>query len=617
MQRNNRALFARLRAPLLAVGLVLLVAQSAQAAQVSTIAGSGAWGSQDGSAPLASFMMPAGIAIDRNNSAFISDAGAQRIRELSAGGVVRTIAGTAAAPAHGLSVEGGYADGPAAQARFNHPTGVAVDGSGNVYVADTFNHCVRKITPHGTVSTYAGSRESGYVDGPRLVARFRQPEGLAIDRAGNLYVADVATGLRKISVSGVVTTIKRQTTESNQAVGVALYDTENGPDLFVGERFGLLVLRADGTAERFPGAVDFDQPQPAVPKGMLRLIQARRPIGFPTALAAIDDHTVAFADARTNSIRILELAHRTLRITGGQPIDDASGDTGGFRDGEARDSLFDAPLGIALGRNGELLVADAGNRRIRAITGVDYRHAVAPAVGLLDLGFAPSRDEYRIAYVGNSAVWYNTEWPDSIEGSIEASLNRDHILASRAIRVIGIAGNEKLGVATQYAEWLAKIGTADLVVLQLNTGNLVSSFADAHGTLPPVSAWEPQMIARLAELRKQLSARGVPLVVVTHPFPNEFDHAESAYTHVTQDYSGANDLTGTAINDAVRRSGAALIDLWPNFYDYERQPVHAALFGGDDFHFSKNGRMIVGQWVSSALEQLAPWNQKPAGATAP
>ncbi len=585
--------------------LVGLADVAVAAVTVATLAGSGAWGNVDASAASASFMMPAGVAFDRAGTLFITDAQAQQIRELTTSGAVRTVAVDRDSAVVGLARHGGYRDGPAAAARFNRPMGITVDRLGNAYIADSWNHCIRKLSRSGIVTTYAGSTEAGYINGPRLQARFREPEGVAVDHSGNLYVADVATGLRKISAAGNVSTIDRHTSDNNEALAVSVFDTDSGPLLYVAERFGLAILHPDGTIERFPSVEDYDVTVPPVPKGTLRIVQARRPLGFPTALAAVDDHTVAFTDARTNTVRVLETVHGTLRIVGGTPNDDASGDTGGYKDGGGPASLFNAPLGIAV-RGNELVIADAGNRRIRAIRDIDYRHAVAPAMGLLDPAFGLANDNYRIAYVGNSQVWNNTTWSDSIESIVERKLNADHV-TSRQIRLIGVAENEKVGVAAQYAEWLAKLGGVNLVVLNLNIGNLQSSFADQTGKLPPVSSWQPQLVQRLRQLREQLAARGVPLVVVTHPAPYEFDVAESAYTQVTQDLSDWDDSIGKAMNAAVVASGVKLIDLWPKFYQYERLSTHEPLFGGDDFHFSLNGRRMVGEWLAQALEQLAPW----------
>lgn len=98
------------------------------------------------------------------------------------------------------SGEAGYAEGSGVEAQFNFPSGLAVDSAGNLYVADAFNHCIRKITPQGVVSTLAGNGSSGYADGPGAQAQFNLPAGVAVDASGNVYVADEGNHcVRKIS----------------------------------------------------------------------------------------------------------------------------------------------------------------------------------------------------------------------------------------------------------------------------------------------------------------------------------------------------------------------------------------------------------------------------------
>ncbi len=167
---------------------------------VSVFAGSGALGCADGPAVSACFFAPWGLAIDGSGSVYVAEFGGARIRKISTSGQVTTVAGAAGS---------GYADGSAAVARFSNPQGVAVDSSGNLFVADTGNHAIRRIAPDGTVTTFAGlSGQSGLVDGTGAAARFSSPSDIAIDASGNLAVADSGNGaIRVVSPQGVVVTL--------------------------------------------------------------------------------------------------------------------------------------------------------------------------------------------------------------------------------------------------------------------------------------------------------------------------------------------------------------------------------------------------------------------------
>lgn len=169
---------------------------------VTTLAGSPSqFGSGDGPGSTARFFLPYGIAVDGAGTLYVADSGNQLIRKITPEGVVSTLAG-------GVGQEG-FVNGTGIAARFRVPFGVAVDGAGNVYVADSGNHAIRRITAAGVVSTVAGSvGTSGAVDGPAATARFSQPRGLAVDAAGNIFVADYANSIiRHITTSGVVSTI--------------------------------------------------------------------------------------------------------------------------------------------------------------------------------------------------------------------------------------------------------------------------------------------------------------------------------------------------------------------------------------------------------------------------
>ena len=173
----------------------------AQTYTFTTFAGNGIGGRVDSVGSAAQFSNPTGVALDRSGNVFVADQNNNAIRKITAGGVVTTLAG---APGNFGSV-----DGIGSAARFSSPYGVAVDGSGNVFVADHLNHTVRKITAGGVVTTLAGLAGSmGSADGAGSAARFNGLTGVAVDNSGSVFVADLGNHtIRKITADGVVTTL--------------------------------------------------------------------------------------------------------------------------------------------------------------------------------------------------------------------------------------------------------------------------------------------------------------------------------------------------------------------------------------------------------------------------
>jgi sugar lactone lactonase YvrE len=267
---------------------------------VSTLAGvAGQFGSADGAGSAARFNFPVGVAVDGAGNVFVADSKNFTIRKITPAGVVSTFAGAA--------FQFGATDGPGASARFFLPYGVAVDGAGNVYVADGGNHTIRKITPDGTVSTLAGAaQQQGSVNGTGGAARFASPFGVAVDAGGNVYVADSENhAIRRITPAGVVTTVAGQLGLSgavdggasvarfNQPRGVALDAAGN---LFVVDH-GNSVIRhvaTNGNVTTIIGTAGV--------VGEVDSVGAAARVYSPTGIAA-DNTTIYIADTANNLIR--------------------------------------------------------------------------------------------------------------------------------------------------------------------------------------------------------------------------------------------------------------------------------------------------------------------------
>ena len=223
----------------------------------ATLAG-GLYGFNDGPFLNAGFRSPRGLAIDSEGRLYVADTGNLAVRRLSADGQVETLAGgpdsTVFQEPHGIAVSPtghvfvsdtarhaiyriapggavtlvaggtlpGYADGPGAEAQFDDPRGLTLDAAGNLFVADMNNHCIRKISPTGEVTTFAGSLDAGAADGLAASARFMSPIGLTIRADGNMVVADiVAHTLRLVSPAGEVTTLTGSTLGHSDGQGAS------------------------------------------------------------------------------------------------------------------------------------------------------------------------------------------------------------------------------------------------------------------------------------------------------------------------------------------------------------------------------------------------------------
>jgi sugar lactone lactonase YvrE len=166
---------------------------------VSTLAGSGTLGFSDGKGTAAQFYYPAGICVGQDGVAYVADQENHRVRKILADGTVTTLAGDGVL---------GSVDGKGASARLAHPTGLACDSAGNLFVSEFNLGKVRKIAPDGTVTTVTGAGAAGFADGPKDSARFHGLSGLAVDSSGNVFAADQMNhAIRKVALNGDVTTV--------------------------------------------------------------------------------------------------------------------------------------------------------------------------------------------------------------------------------------------------------------------------------------------------------------------------------------------------------------------------------------------------------------------------
>ena len=282
--------------------------------EVSTFAGDGSSGSTDGISSMSNFNHPASVAVDLSGNVYVSDQDNNMIRKISATGVVSTLAGSTTA---------GSTNGAGSMASFKTPEGLVVDAAGNVYVADAGNNMIRKITKEGDVSTFAGSVNYGSTNGTGTAARFSTPRGVSFDATGNLLVADYANHLiRKITSEGIVTTLAGTSTpgHSDGACSIASFN-------------------------------------------------------YPRGITVDAKGNVYIADFVNNMIRKISVAGVVSTLAGTTVSGNADGSGNGAR--------FYAPASVAADNKGNIYVSDAGNNKIRKIVQTGFSIAPDLPAGLM------------------------------------------------------------------------------------------------------------------------------------------------------------------------------------------------------------------------------------------
>ncbi len=277
---------------------------------LTVIAGNGqqAYNGDGGPATFASLAQPSGIALDPSGNVYIAERYSAVIRRIAVDGTISTVAGTGSM---------GFADGPAKTAAFRHPVAIAFDAAGNLYIADDQDHRIRKLSVDGIVSTIAGTGQPGFSgdNGPATSAALNAPEGVAVDSRGNIYIADAANSrIRKIS-NGVITTVAGS--------GAKINVTTDGPAL---------------------------QATFATPQGL--------------AFDAAGNLYICDGDGSNNNNKIRRLSTGgNVTTFAGSGFPGLSGDGG-----NALDAMLNAPSALAFDSAGNLYIADSGNLRIRRVS---------------------------------------------------------------------------------------------------------------------------------------------------------------------------------------------------------------------------------------------------------
>ena len=284
---------------------------------ITTIAGNGiASSSGDGSQAVeATLNTPAGLAIDTAGNVYIADAFNHKIRQIAPDGTISTFAGTGEAGAEG---DGGQAR----DARLRTPLGVALDSDGTLYIADTYNHRIRKVTIDGTISTIAGSGESGFAGdgGPGTAAELSYPTSVAVATDGTLYIADTRNHrVRKLAADGTISTVA--------GAGAAGFSGDGGP-------------------------------------------AALARLNSPRGVAVSSEGKLYIVDRENRRIRMVDTDGLITTVAG-------TGSSGFNGDrGNAAQATLRAPYGIAVDSQGNLYIADTFNHRVRKVyTGRQHRHS--------------------------------------------------------------------------------------------------------------------------------------------------------------------------------------------------------------------------------------------------
>ena len=339
------------------------------AGTITTFAGTGNdFSGEGGPAILARLNRPHGVAVDDSGNLYIADTWNHQIHRVDASGIVATVAGTGE---FGYSGDGG----PAVAAQLIRPWDVSADGEGNIYIADTRNHVVRRVDASGTITTVAGTGEMGYSGdgGPAVEAQLDTPRGVEVDSDGNLYISDSLNHrIRRVDASGTITTVVGAgefgySGDGGPAVAAQLGQAEkltfdSRGNLYIADTFNHRIRRVDlmGTITTVAGQGEGNFSGDGGPALAAQL-------NAPRDVFVDDSGSMYIADNGNHRIRLVDSSGNIVTIAGLRPDNFFSG---GFNreSGPAIGTLLRSPHALSLDRSGNVYIADTGNHRIRVLT---------------------------------------------------------------------------------------------------------------------------------------------------------------------------------------------------------------------------------------------------------
>ena len=531
---------------------------------ISTVAGAGStgesgggFGGDGGPAVAARLNFPVGVAVDGSGNLYIADTDNDRIRKVDAAGVISTVAG------------GGYGGdgGPAVAAQLNWPFDVALDGAGNLYIADWLHNRIRKVDAAGVISTVAGGGSSLGDGGPATAAQLNFPEGVAPDGAGNLYIADTYNNrIRKVDAAGVISTVAGGGSSlgdggpatAAQLSGPSGVAVDGAGNLYIADRGNRRIRKVDAAGVISTVAGGGSSLGDGGPATAARL-------NFPVGVALDGSGNLYIADTDNNRIRKVDAAG-VISTVAGDGTCCYSGDGG-----PAVEAQLSGPSGVAVDAAGNLYIADTENERIRK---VDAAGVISTVAGDGTHGFggdggaataAQLRRPRGVAPDGAGNLYIADTWNDRIRRLTPPAMPTPSISAGGVVLASGTP-----------------------LVNRISPNALISVFGREFAgtqTLNPVIDADGGIAVNLAATCLQIGGKRAPLFVVTPgqinaQVPHDLAPGEAALT-VTRGCATANEQRSPAETVAVRTVSPAFFNFVSN--PDGRNPVVALHGGGPGF----------------------------------